>query len=59
MKQEQQAGDRHGQRRGRTSASVWKVIGITAAVAAVAVGLGAVGYVAFIAIALSSWGSNK
>jgi hypothetical protein len=38
---------------------VWKVIGITAAVVAVVVGLGLVGYVALIAIAVSSWGSNK
>lgn len=40
-------------------ASVWKVIGITAAVAAVVLGLGFVGYVALVAWAFSSYGSNK
>lgn len=38
---------------------VWRVLGITVAVVAVVVGLGFVGYVALIAIALNSWGSNK
>ncbi|SES11971.1 hypothetical protein SAMN05216199_2069 [Pedococcus cremeus] len=40
-------------------ASVWKVIGITVAVLAVVVGLGFVGYIALVALAFSSYGSNK
>jgi hypothetical protein len=39
--------------------SVWKVIGITVAVLAVVVGLGFVGYIALVALAFSSYGSNK
>jgi hypothetical protein len=59
MSQEQQQGDGRSRRRVWTPASVWKVIGITTAVAAAVVGLGVVGYVALVAIAVSSWGSNK
>jgi hypothetical protein len=39
--------------------SVWKVIGTTVAVLAVVVGLGFVGYIALVALAFSSYGSNK
>lgn len=46
-------------RRERRQPSVWKVIGITVAVLAVVVGLGFVGYIALIALAFSSYGSNK
>jgi len=56
---EQQEGGPEGRHRTWTPASVWRVIGITAAIAASVVGLGFVGYVALIAIALNSWGSNK
>jgi Na+(H+)/acetate symporter ActP len=43
----------------RRRVSVWKVIGITVAVLAVVVGLGFVGYIALVALAFSSYGSNK
>ena len=58
MEQEQQVGGSPEGRERRPS-SVWKVIGITVAVLAVVVGLGFVGYIALIAIAFSSYGSNK
>ena len=45
--------------RAHRPSSVWKVIGITVAVLAVVVGLGFVGYIALIAWAVSSYGSNK
>ncbi|TQJ51429.1 hypothetical protein [Phycicoccus sp. SLBN-51] len=46
-------------RRERRPVSVWKVIGITVAVLAVVVGLGFAGYIALVALAFSSYGSNK
>lgn len=58
MEQEQHAGGPQ-QGEGRRPWSVWKVIGITIGVVAVVVGLGFVGWVALVAIAFSSYGSNK
>ena len=58
MEQEQHVGG-PPQGQGRRPSSVWKVIGITVAVLGVVVGLGFVGYIALIAVAFSSYGSNK
>ena len=57
---DQEQGDElGGARRQWRPSSVWRVIGIGVAVTAVVAGLGFVGYVALLAMALSSWGSNK
>ena len=58
MDQEQHGGPYQWRER-RPPRSVWKVIGITVGVLAVVVGLGFVGYIALVAIAFSSYGSNK
>lgn len=57
--EDRQDGHHVGRHRGWRPMSVWRSIGIAAAIAAVVVGLGFVGYVAIIAMAFSAWGSNK
>jgi hypothetical protein len=59
MDGERQSDNQHGRRREWTPTSVWRAIGIVVAIAAAVVGLGFVGYVALIAVAFSSYGSNK
>ncbi len=59
QRHEQEEPERQGPAPRPGGTRVWRVLGITVAVVAVVVGLGFVGYVALIAIALNSWGSNK
>jgi hypothetical protein len=56
---QQQPSEPQPPRRVRRPFSVWKAIGIGAAIAAALAGLGYVAFIAWIAIAFSSYGSNK
>jgi hypothetical protein len=58
MELEQQPGGAQPRPQRRPS-SAWKVIGITVGVVALVVGLGFVAFIAWVAIAFSSYGSNK
>jgi Na+/H+ antiporter NhaD/arsenite permease-like protein len=56
---QQQPSEPQPPRRVWRPSSVWKAIGIGAAIAAALTGLGSVAFIAWIAIAFSSHGSNK